>query len=174
MGIFDFIKKDSKEKEHQQSSKKYSDMDIALGKAGQIDKNVLSNIMINIQDQKDLEKIALESTIDQARMWAVGALENEMIKNYVYGIMKHNSSDSLIRMAANQEYRDITDEEYHKLAEMFTERTGLPAWKCENMYVARMAVAEISDADVLNEIINGKNYSIEFEAKKRLIEITKE
>ena len=99
MGLFGFKKKEIK------STPKYTDLDMVLGKAGQIDKNRLSKLMVNITDQASLENIALNSTIDQARMWAAGSLENKKIANDVYGQLKNGSSDPLIHMAANQEYK---------------------------------------------------------------------
>lgn len=98
MGLFGFKKKVNK------NTPKYTDLDMVLGKAGQIDKNRLSKLMVNITDQPSLENIALNSTIDQARMWAAGSLENKKIANDVYGQMRY-SSDPLIRMAATQEYK---------------------------------------------------------------------
>ena len=67
MGLFGFKKKVNK------NTPKYTDLDMVLGKAGQIDKNRLSKLMVNITDQASLENIALNSTIDQARMWAAGS-----------------------------------------------------------------------------------------------------
>ena len=50
------------------------EMEMVLGHKGYIDKSVLSRAFDKITDQKNLEKIAAESTIDQARMWAAGML----------------------------------------------------------------------------------------------------
>jgi len=100
MGLFDRFKKKRDE------PPRPSDLDIILGKTGQVDRSLLSDKMAPyMHDQEVLQRIARESTLDQARMWAAGALEDKELANEVYGALRFGSQDVLIRMAASQEYR---------------------------------------------------------------------
>lgn len=137
-----------------------SAVETALGRKGYIDKSALSRLFDSITDQKDLEKIAAESTIDQARMWAAGMLENKALANSVYNHLRKYSTDQLIRIAAQQEYREPSSDDVEA-----SDRTN------PDMDIARLAVGKISDQDLLIKIVKEKNYAIEIEAQKRLMDI---
>ena len=137
-----------------------SAVETALGRKGIIDKSALSRAFDSIKDQKDLEKIAAESTIDQARMWAAGMLENKALANSVYNHLRKYSTDQLIRIAAQQEYREPSPDDVET-----------SDWKNSDMDIARLAVGKISDQDLLIRIVKEKNYAIEIEAQKRLMDI---
>ncbi len=138
----------------------HPEVEIALGHKGNIDKSVLSRAFDKITDQKDLEKIAVESTIDQARMWAAGKLENRGIANSTYNHLRRYSTDQLIRLAAQQEYREPSPDDVEA-----------SDWTNPDMDIARLAVGKISDQDLLIRIVKEKNYAIEIEAQKRLMDI---
>lgn len=138
------------------------DVEIALGHCGLKDKHELSEVMSRITDQMHLEIIAKKSSMDQARMWAAGKLNDKSIANSVYGAMRY-SSDVLIRMAAQQEYKEIK--------EANTAETDQPAWMSDNLEEARAAVEKLTDQSLLIDIVKSKNYCIETQAEKRLLEI---
>ena len=136
------------------------EMEMVLGHKGYIDKSVLSRAFDKITDQKNLEKIAAESTIDQARMWAAGMLENKALANSVYNHLRKYSTDHLIRIAAQQEYREPSPDDVEA-----------SDWTNPDMDIARLAVGKISDQDLLIRIVREKHYEIEIEAQKRLMDI---
>lgn len=136
------------------------EMEMVLGHKGYIDKSVLSRAFDKITDQKNLEKIAAESTIDQARMWAAGMLENKALANSVYNHLRKYSTDQLIRIAAQQEYREPSPDDVEA-----------SDWTNPDMDIARLAVGKISDQDLLIRIVREKHYEIEIEAQKRLMDI---
>ena len=136
------------------------EMEMVLGHKGYIDKSVLSRAFDKITDQKNLEKIAAESTIDQARMWAAGMLENKALANSVYNHLRKYSTDQLIRIAAQKEYREPSPDDVEA-----------SDWTNPDMDIARLAVGKISDQDLLIRIVREKHYEIEIEAQKRLMDI---
>ena len=136
------------------------EMKMAMGLKGDIDKRTLSRAFDSIKDQKDLERIATESTIDQARMWAAGMLENKAIANSVYNHLRQYSTDKLIRLAAQQEYREPSPDDVEA-----------SDWENSDIDIARLAVGKISDQNLLIRIVKEKHYSIEIEAQQRLMDI---
>ena len=139
-----------------------SEIEIALGKRGGVDNRELSRVMDLITDQKDLERIAKESDIDQARMWAALRLEDKALANMTYNHLQKYSKDPIIRAAAKQEYKEPSPDDI-----------DASEWTSPDIDIARIAVSKITDQELLLRIVREKNYSISDEAQCRLMEILK-
>lgn len=139
------------------------DVLIALGRRGAIDKSDLGRVLDRIYDPEYLTRIAEESAIDQARMWAIDKLGDKELANRVYGVMRY-SKDPLIRIAAAQEY----DTAMKRPAD----ETVRPAWQSDDIDAAQEAVKRLTDQTLLIEIAKGKGPGwVQIPAEKRLLEI---